>query len=67
MILNEMHTDEMVRLIGIRLDNLVSNSFYQTSLFEDINDKKSDEKLDKVVDDLKKKYGSKVIDKASLK
>jgi len=66
-ILDEMHDNEKIRLIGIRLDNLVSNGFYQTSLFEDDNVKKEDEKLEKVLDDLQKKFGSKVIDKASLK
>ena len=66
-ILDEMHDDEKVRLIGIRLDNLVNDSFYQVSLFEDINDKKDDEKLEKVLDEIKKKYGDKIIDKASLK
>lgn len=65
-ILDEMWDDDSVRLIGVRLDNLVDNYIYQPSLFEDIKIVKQDECLDKIVDSLKEKYGNKIIDKASL-
>ena len=62
-----MWNREPVRLIGIRLDNLVVNNFHQVSLFEEVTNKVDDEKLEKLLDSLQKKYGKNVIDKASLK
>lgn len=64
-ILDEMYNGEPIRLIGLRLDKLVENVNYQVSLFdEDISLENS--KVDTVMDDLKKKYGSSIINKASL-
>ena len=65
-ILDEMWNDEKIRLIGVRLDKLVDNVIYQSSLFE-INDNIEDSKVDAVIDNLKQKYGNKIITKASLK
>ena len=64
-VLSEMEV-ESVRLVGIRLDNLVTNYNYQPSLFENKKIEKN-EKLEKTVDALKEKYGFNVIDKAALK
>ena len=65
-VLKEMWTDYPVRLIGIRLDNLKDEKLSQVSLFdEQINDN-SNEKLDKTIDKLKEKYGSKIIKRASM-
>lgn len=58
---------EPIRLIGIRLDQLTDHVTYQTSLFEDFEDKKEDETLDFVVDEIKQKFGDQAIGKASLK
>lgn len=55
-----------IRLIGIRLDQLTDHVSYQASLFEDFEEKKENEKLDFVVDEIKKKFGEQVIGKASL-
>ena len=55
-----------IRLIGIRLDQLTDHVSYQASLFEDFEEKKENEKLDFVVDEIKKKFGDQVIGKASL-
>lgn len=66
-ILNEMWNEDSVRLIGIRLDNLVENYSYQTSLFEDIKKNTNNEVLDKTLDKLKEKYGDKIIENADLK
>lgn len=63
-ILNEMEFNE-VRLIGIRLDKLVDNLTYQGSLFDD-NNFKDKEKIETTLDNLKQKFGNKVINKASL-
>ena len=60
-ILNEMWNDEPVRLIGLRLDNLVNNISYQTSLFEDVKIRESNTELEKTVDKLKEKFGDKII------
>ena len=65
-ILKEMEI-ETVRLIGVRLDNLVTNNDYQVSLFDSFSKKTTDEKFDNVIDKLKDKYGNKIITKASLK
>lgn len=65
-ILKEMWSQYPVRLIGIRLDKLTQNVNYQTSLFDNFDDKKSAEEVDKVVDNLKEKFGSKIIKKASM-
>jgi len=50
-----------VRLIGIRLDSLVSNNNYQISLFDNLEKREKDEKLTKIVDKLKEKFGDKII------
>lgn len=50
-----------VRLIGIRLDSLTESNDYQISLFENAEDKIKDDKLNKTIDYLKEKYGSKII------
>ena len=64
-ILDEMWNDERIRLIGVRLDKLVDNVMYQASLFDTDNTEES--KVDVVIDNLKQKYGNKIITKASLK
>lgn len=66
-IFNEMYDSyEEIRLIGIRLDGLTSDAYYQSSLFEDIDQKIKDDKLEKVLDDLKDKYGKDIIKKANF-
>jgi DNA polymerase IV len=64
-LLNEMWDLTPIRLVGIRLDNLVKKDNYQTSLFEDLKKRDFDIKLDKAVDCLKNKYGPSVIKRAS--
>lgn len=63
-ILDEMYNDDKVRLIGVRLDKLVTNVNYQVSLFDE---EPKENKVDDVLDTLKQKYGNKIITKASLK
>lgn len=56
-LLTEMyHQGQQIRLVGVKVDNLLEKEEKQISLFENITDKKQ-EKLDKVIDDLKNKYG----------
>lgn len=65
-ILDEMNVDDGIRLIGVRLDKLSDTSSHQVSLFEDLKVREDNNELEKTVDELKEKYGFKVIKKASL-
>ncbi len=62
----EMWDEEPIRLIGISLNNLTVNVNHQLSLFENYQAKENLDNLDKIIDDLKLQYGSKIINKASL-
>ena len=62
-ILQEMfHKPMSIRLVGVRVDNLVEKEQMQLSLFDKRDEKQ--EKLDKVVDELKNKYGYNKITRA---
>lgn len=65
-ILREMNVEDGIRLIGVRLDKLSDTSSHQVSLFEDLKVREDNNVLEKTVDELKEKYGFKVIKKASL-
>ena len=63
-LLNEMfHKPMAIRLVGLRVDNLVDKEQMQLSLFNN-KDNEKQEKLDKVIDDLKNKYGYNKITRA---
>ena len=56
-LLNEMYkAGTFIRLIGLRVDNLVETDEVQLSLFDNEN-KEKNEKLNSVIDELKDKYG----------
>ena len=58
LLLNEMFNAGMfIRLIGVRVDNLVSKDEMQMSLFGDSENDKKQKKLDSVIDLLNEKYG----------
>ncbi len=63
-LLIQMYHESMeIRLIGVRVDNLIGKEETQLSLFQDkINEKQ--EKLDDVVDKIKEKYGYNSITRA---
>ena len=65
-ILDEMNTTDGIRLVGVSLDKLSDTSSHQVSLFEDLKVREDNNELEKTVDELKEKYGFKVIKKASL-
>lgn len=65
-LLDEMWELEPIRLVGIRLDKLVDNINMQVSLFESVENNDKNSEIDKVMDSLKEKYGTKIINKASL-
>lgn len=56
-ILDEVNILNKIRLIGIRLDNLVKDTNYQISMFEKPIDRKKEEKLEQTITILKNKYG----------
>ena len=63
-LLHELYiVQEPIRLVGMRVDNLINKNEMQLSLFDNIDNKKQ-EKLDEVVDSLKKKYGYDMINRA---
>lgn len=63
-LLKEMYKKgTFIRLVGLRVDNLIEKDEVQLSLFTNKEDKKQ-EKLDKVVDELKNKYGYNSITRA---
>lgn len=66
-LLDEMWNNEPIRLVGIRLDNLVKEVNYQMSLFESFEERNKVSKLDKTVDNLKEKYGTNIISNAYLR
>ena len=63
-LVNQLYNGEPIRLIGIRVDNLCDEEEKQISIFEN-NDTKKQEKLDKVVDSIKDKYGYETITRAA--
>lgn len=65
-ILNSFDDLEPVRLIGIQLTNLVDTCDHQVSLFENVDNYENNGALDKIIDNLKDKYGSSILKKASL-
>ncbi len=62
-LLEELHKNRAVRLIGLKVDKLCYENEVQISLFDTNVDKKQ-EKLDKIMDELKKKYGYEKITRA---
>ena len=61
--LQEIYTNVPVRLIGVRVDQLVEKGQRQLSLFENQEDEKQ-KKIDSVVDKIKEKYGYEAITRA---
>lgn len=63
-LLHEMYKiRKPIRLVGVRIDNLIDKEEKQISLFQNKNSEKQ-EKLDKVIDSLKEKYGYQSITRA---
>jgi len=57
--------EEGIRLVGVSLAKFSSSLNHQISIFEDVSGFEKDNELDKILDDLKKTYGSNVINRAS--
>ena len=53
-----------IRLVGLRVDNLVPKEELQISLFQNTEEHQKQEKLDKVIDKINEKYGGNSITRA---
>jgi DNA polymerase IV len=67
MLLKELWTGEPIRLVGIRLDQLTTNSNHQLSIFDRVEERQKDTKLDNTLDSLKHKFGDNIINPAIVK
>ena len=56
-LLEKIYNNQPIRLIGVKLDNLTDNEFSQISMFEQPIKREKNQKLDKVIDNIKDKYG----------
>lgn len=56
-LLEKLYKNQLIRLVGIKLDNLTDNEFNQISIFEQTIKKEKNSKLDNVIDNIKDKYG----------
>lgn len=56
-LLEQIYSNQPIRLIGVKLDNLTDNEFNQISIFEQPIKSKKNAKLDDVIDNIKDKYG----------
>lgn len=56
-LLEKLYSNQPIRLIGVKLDNLTDNQFNQISFFEQPIKNKKSSKLDNVIDNIKDKYG----------
>ena len=64
-LVKELWNKEGIRLVGVSVGKLTSKLTHQISLFEDVKDVENNNELDKVIDNLKKTYGTNIINKAS--
>ena len=64
-LIKELWDEEGVRLVGISLSRLSHNLTHQISLFENFEEVEHNNELDKIVDQLKSRYGTNIINKAS--
>ena len=62
-----MEIEESIRLVGFGVSNLVDVNNYQLSIFEDNKEVENDNELNKVIDKIKRQYGTDKIIKASQK
>jgi len=62
-LLKDLHKGEAIRLVGVRVENLMETQSGQMSLFDDGKNEKL-EKLDVIMDGLKDKFGSEKIRRA---
>lgn len=59
-ILKEMYRDEPIRLVGVCINKIAHKNNYQISMFDNIDEKELDIKLNKVIDEINKIYKDKI-------
>ena len=64
-LVKELWNNQSIRLVGVSVGKLTNKLSHQISLFEDINKVENDNKLDNVINELKRNFGNNIIDKAS--
>ena len=57
----EMYHGEAIRLVGVRLDQLTDVLQHQVSLFENVEKREENKKLDETIDILKERFGNNII------
>lgn len=65
-VLDENYKGDDIRLIGVRLSNLVKEKQEQISIFTEIEEEKEDV-VQKTIDNINQKFGKSILKKASLK
>ena len=67
-VLEENYKEDEIRLIGVRLSNLVSEKKEQISLFEEDNNKSKEEEdsIQETIDNINNKFGKSILKPASL-
>ncbi len=65
-LLDDMWKDEPIRLVGLGVDGLSHEATYQVSMFDEFDKVIQNKELENAVDKLKDKFGSEVINKASM-
>lgn len=65
MLFDELWNGEPIRKLGVRVSQLCSNEFTQTTLFDD-KDIEKQQRIDKTVDDLRLRFGAKLVTRASF-
>jgi DNA polymerase-4 len=63
-LLKELHNNQYIRLVGVRVDNLCNKDELQLSIF-DVNKNDKAERVDKAVDKIKEKYGYNSVTRAT--
>ena len=66
-IVREMYQDEPIRLVGVSLNKIVSTNNYQISMFDNVEEKEKDLKINEVIDKINKVYGSNIVTKGIKK
>ena len=56
-LLEKLYKNQPIRLVGVKLDNLINKEFNQISIFEQTVKKEKNLKIDSVIDNIKDKYG----------
>ena len=65
-VFDENYQSDEIRLIGVRLANLTTTTNQQISLFEEVEDEKNTDNIQKTIDKINNKFGKSLVKPASL-